>query len=124
MTGDHGPTNSKGQPGIVSAALSGLCPRCGGKSLFEAPARIALECSQCGLKFSEFERGGRFAGLVTMAVAALLITVAMVIENAYRPPLLLQALIWAPVTITAVLGTLRLYKTALLYARYDKVQGQ
>jgi uncharacterized protein (DUF983 family) len=59
-----------------------------------------------------------------MAVAVLLIMIALAIESAYRPPLLLQALVWAPVTITAVLGTLRLYKTALLYARYDKVQGQ
>lgn len=123
MSGDQGPTNSKGQPGILSAALSGLCPRCGAKSLFEGPARIAFKCGNCGLKLAELERGGRLAGVVTIVVAIVLILAALAIESAYRPPLWLQAVIWAPLTIGIVIAILRLFKTTLLYAAYERQGG-
>ena len=112
-------SESKGQPGVISAALSGLCPRCGARSLFDAPLRVATRCRACGLPLAELERGGRFAGLLTMSVAALLILIALGIEAMWRPPLLLQALFWAPVTVLTVIGTLRLYKTAMLYRQFE-----
>lgn len=123
MNRDQGPTKTKGQPGIISAALSGLCPRCGAKTLFEGPARIAFQCGQCGLKLAELERGGRLAGVVTIIVAVVLILIALGIESVYRPPLWLQAVVWAPVTIGTVIGVLRLFKTALLYANYERQHG-
>ena len=124
MRQGQGPTEIKGQPGIVSAALSGLCPRCGAKTLFEGPARFAFQCSSCGLKLAELERGGRLAGLVTILVAAVLISIALAIEINFRPPLWLQAAVWAPVTVGVVISVLRLFKTALLYRQYEIVQEQ
>ena len=124
MRQDQGPTEIKGQPGIVSAALSGLCPRCGAKTLFEGPARFAFQCDNCGLKLAELERGGRLAGLVTILVAAVLISIALAIEINFRPPLWLQAAVWAPMTVGVVIGVLRLFKTALLYRQYEIVQEQ
>lgn len=99
--------------------MSGLCPRCGAATLFEAPARIALSCDKCGLALTELERGGRHAGLVTVLVAAILIGLAMVVDIYLRPPFWLQVLVWAPVTMAVVIGTLRLYKTALLYRQFE-----
>ena len=104
---------------LLSSALSGLCPRCGAKTLFEAPAGIAHKCRACGLDFSEYERGSRLATLVTALVAILLIIAAFALDEFVSPPLWLQAMIWTPVTIAAVLGSLRLYKTALLYRQYE-----
>ena len=124
MRQDQGPTENKGQPGLVSAALSGLCPRCAAKTLFEGPARFAFKCNNCGLKLAELERGGRLAGLVTIIVALILIGMALAIESTLRPPLLLQALVWAPVTVGVGVGVLRLFKTALLYRQYEIVQEQ
>lgn len=124
MRQDEGPTENKGQPGLVSAALSGLCPQCGAKTLFEGPARFAFKCRECGLKLAELERGARLAGLVTIVTAALLIGAALAIEDAYQPPLWLQGLFWAPVTVGVVIGVLRLYKTALLYRQYEIAQEQ
>ncbi len=115
----EGPNTDKGQPGLVSAALSGLCPKCGAATLFEAPARIALSCDKCGLALTELERGGRLAGLVTILVAALLIGLAMAADIYLRPPFWLQVVVWAPVTMAVVIGTLRLYKTVLLYRQYE-----
>ena len=112
-------SESKGQPGVISAALSGLCPRCGARSLFDAPLRVATRCRACGLPLAELERGGRLAGLLTMTIAALLIMIALAIETVWQPPLWLQAAFWAPVTVLSVIGALRLYKTVILYRKYE-----
>ncbi|MEL6877424.1 MAG: DUF983 domain-containing protein [Pseudomonadota bacterium] len=101
-------------------ALFGLCPRCGAKTLFAAPARIAAKCGPCGLELAQLERGARAAGLVTIIVAILLITAAMLIESAFRPPILLQLLVWAPLTVVVVLGTLRGFKAYMLMVNYER----
>lgn len=106
----------------LKSAWQGLCPRCGKRTLFEAPARVALTCSHCELDLGSLERGGRFAGLLTAIVAVILIMVAYAVEAAYRPPLWLQAAFWAPVTVALVIVTLRLFKTTLLYARYERLR--
>lgn len=111
---------TEGQSGIVRAALLGLCPRCGEKTLFEAPARVALECPHCKLDLGAYERGGRFGGLLTALVAIILIMLAYAVEATLRPPLWLQAAFWAPVTVFGVIFVLRLFKTTLLYASYEK----
>ena len=124
MTGAQGPDTSKGQSGIVRAALLGLCPRCGERTLFEAPARVALTCSHCQLDLGALERGGRFAGVLTALVAVVLIMLAYGIEASLRPPLWLQAAFWAPVTVGTVIFVLRFFKTLMLYARYERQGGK
>jgi uncharacterized protein (DUF983 family) len=122
MAPDQGPTESKGQPGLVSAALSGLCPRCGAKTLFEGPAAIAEECRACGLDLYALERGGRFVGILTMLLALVLIMAALGIDEWLRPPLWLSFLVWAPVTVGTVLFALRFYKTMWVYHQYEERQ--
>ena len=102
----------------------GLCPRCGEKTLFEAPARIALTCSNCELDLGGLERGGRLGGVLTAFVAIILILIAYGIEATLRPPLWLQASFWAPVTVGVVIYALRLFKTTLLFASYERKSDQ
>ena len=118
MNPGRGPDHEKGQPGLGRAALFGLCPRCGERTLFEAPARIALSCEACGLDLGALERGGRLAGLLTLVLAALLIALALWVDAAFAPRLWLQALVWGPVTAASVILALRFYRTALLYRQY------
>ncbi len=120
--GPAGPEENKGQPGLVSAALSGLCPRCGARTLFEGPAQLADECSACGLDILALERGGRFVGVVTMLLALALILAALGVDEWLRPPLWASFLFWAPVTIASVIGTLRFYKTMWVYHQYEESQ--
>lgn len=122
MLSDSGPENSKGQSGILRAALLGLCPNCAARTLFEAPARVALECSQCSLDFTKIERGGRLGGMLTAIVAIVLIVTAYAVEATLRPPLWLQAAFWAPVTVGTVIYSLRLFKTVLLYAAFENAK--
>jgi uncharacterized protein (DUF983 family) len=90
--------------------------------VFEAPARVTMECSNCGLDFTKYERGGRLGGMLTAIVAIVLILIAYLIESTLRPPLWLQAAFWAPVTVGTVIYSLRLFKTVLLYAAYEKAK--
>jgi uncharacterized protein (DUF983 family) len=110
----------KGRRALVEAALFGACPQCSERTLFEAPASIAIECSHCGLDFAKLERGARLAGLLTMVLAGGLIALALWIDGLVQFPLWLLALVWGPVTIATVLGALRFYKTALLYAAFEQ----
>ena len=122
MVPDSGPTKKKGQPGIASAALSGLCPRCGAKTLFAAPAGLAEDCVNCGLAIIELERGGRFVGVVTMLLALVLIGAALAVDEWLRPPLWASFLFWGPVTAASVVFGLRLYKTMWVYHQYGERQ--
>ena len=124
MTSGESHDQIKGQSGILRAALLGLCPHCGERTLFEAPARVALKCSHCELDLGALERGGRFGGVLTAFVAIVLMMLAYGLDAALRPPLWLQAAIWAPVTVFGVIGALRLLKTTLLYASYEKDKGE
>jgi uncharacterized protein (DUF983 family) len=120
MLPDSGPTESKGQPGLFSAALSGLCPRCGAKTLFATPAGLANECASCGLDFLSLERGGRFVGVLTMLLALVLILAALGVDEWLKPPLWASLLLWAPATVGAVIGGLRIYKTMWVYHQYEE----
>lgn len=122
MNADPGPTEKKGQPGLVSAALSGLCPRCGAKTLFAAPAALAETCANCGLDLRALERGGRFVGVVTMLPALVLIMAALGVDEWLRPPLWASFLFWGPVTVGAVIFGLRFYKTMWVYHQYEERQ--
>lgn len=120
MLPDESPSDRKGQPGIVSAALSGLCPRCGARTMFATPAGLADECSACGLDFLSLERGGRFVGVLTMLLALALILAALGVDEWLRPPLWASLLFWGPVTVGVVIFALRLWKTMWVYHQYEE----
>jgi uncharacterized protein (DUF983 family) len=122
MTPDESPKESKGQPGLVSAALSGLCPRCGARTLFAEIAQLADECPNCGLDILSLERGGRFVGVLTMLLALVLILAALGVDEWLRPPLWASFLFWGPVTVASVVFALRLYKTMWVYHQYEERQ--
>ncbi|KWV90655.1 hypothetical protein AUC45_15195 [Erythrobacter sp. YT30] len=97
-----------------------MCPHCGAKTLFGAPAQIADHCRACGYDFASIERGGRLAGLVTIIVAVILCAIALGLDALFRLPIALQFAMWAPLTVGGVLYALRFYKTLFLYAGYER----
>ena len=121
ISGGHSP-ETKGQPGAIRAALFGMCPRCFERTLFSLPTRVADQCSNCGLEFTQYERGSRFAGVLTAIVAILLMVAAILIDDWLRPPLLIFLVALVPVTLGCVLGVLRVFKSVLLYASYERAK--
>lgn len=122
MTPDESPPATKGQPGILAAALYGLCPACGARTLFAEAAQVARQCTACGLEFHRYERGARLATPAAFMVAALVITAALTLDAYVQLPLLLVIMVWGGAAIGGVIFALRLYKTVLLYARYERLK--
>jgi uncharacterized protein (DUF983 family) len=109
-------------PSLFAAALHGLCPQCGAPTLFAAPAAIADNCDKCGLELRPLERGSRWAGVFTLLLALVLTGLALAMDALLTPPLWLQLAFWAPVTVAGVIFALRLFKTLLLYAAYERTK--
>lgn len=112
------PKIPEGQPGIAKAALFGLCPQCGSKTLFTGPARFADRCGNCGLDYAGFNVGDGPAALLTLVIGALIIGLALLFDTAIRPPFWVHVIIWVPVTAAMTVYSLRVSKAALLAAEH------
>ncbi|MFM6950014.1 MAG: DUF983 domain-containing protein [Novosphingobium sp.] len=118
---DHGSNQtSKGQPGIPAAALFGLCPQCGERTLFAGPARFAPRCSSCELDYSQFNVGDGPAAFLTMIVGALVVGLAVWLEFSVHPPFWVHIILWVPLVVGLTLWGLRVSKAALLVAEYRR----
>lgn len=111
---------TKGQPGFAEAALFGLCPECGAKTLFDGVAQFAPKCSSCGLDYSKFNVGDGPAGFLTLIIGGLIVGLALWLEVSWAPPFWVHAVLWIPLTAAAVLIGLRAAKAALLFAEYSR----
>ncbi len=110
--------NPEGQVGIFRSAFFALCPRCAARGLFEGPVKFSQNCRGCGLDYSAFNVGDGPAAFLTMAVGAIVILLAMLVETAFHPPFWVHAMIWVPVTAGLTIGLLRMAKAALLISEY------
>ena len=124
MDADESRPTQKGQPGIAQAALFGLCPRCGSKTLFQGPVRFADRCRVCALDFTRFDVGDGPAAFLILIVGGLVAALAIGLQLAAEPPYWLQALIWVPVTTVLVIGGLRIAKAALLASEFRHRAGE
>lgn len=113
-------TESKGQPGTTQAALFGLCPQCGSRTLFEGLAQFAPKCRTCGLDFGKFNVGDGPAAFLTLIIGALITGLALWLELAWHPPFWLHIVLWVPLTAGAVVWGLRAGKAALLAAEFKR----
>ena len=116
--------DTKGQPGIASAALFGLCPKCGSRTLFTGLAQFAPRCRVCGLDFSSFNVGDGPAAFLTLIIGAIVVGLALWLEVAIHPPFWVHVLLWVPLTTLAVIWGLRAGKGALLAAEYKRKAGE
>jgi uncharacterized protein (DUF983 family) len=123
MTGDES-HETKGQPGLVPAALFGLCPRCGARGLFAGLAKFAPRCRACGLDFASFNVGDGPAAFLTLIIGALVTALAIVLELTAHPPFWVHIIVWVPITTLAVIWGLRAGKAALLAAEFHRKAGE
>ena len=124
MTKDESPEQTKGQPGIRQAALFGLCPRCGERTLFDGMVKFSDRCTSCKLDLTRFNVGDGPAGFLTLIIGALIIILALWLDVAASPPFWVHALIWVPFTFASVIVGLRISKAALLAAEFRNKAGE
>ncbi len=118
------PDSAKGQPGIAEAALFGLCPSCGAKTLFAGWTRFADRCRACGLEPGRFNVGDGPAAFLTMIVGALIVVLALWLQLAVGPPWWVHVALWVPLTTAGVILGLRVAKAALLHSEFRNRAGE
>lgn len=112
------PDDAKGQPGLAEAALSGLCPRCGARTMFGGMLAFAARCRACGLDYTRFNVGDGPAALVTLGVGTITVALAVWVALAFEPAWWVHVLLWVPLTLVLVIGGLRVTKAFLLASEY------
>ena len=118
------PKSSEGQPGLGQAALLGLCPRCGARTLFAGWTAFAPRCRACGLDLTRFNVGDGPAAFLTLIVGAVIVILALSLQLAAEPPWWVHVLLWIPITVAGVVLGLRLAKAALLHSAFNRGAGE
>ncbi len=106
------------------AALFGLCPRCGARTLFDGIARFAPRCRACGLDFAQFNVGDGPAAFLILIVGGLVVGLAAWLEVAVSPPWWVHVILWLPLSLGLTLAGLRLAKAALIQSEYRNSAGE
>ena len=105
-------------PAPIQSGLRGLCPRCGARTLFAGVASFAPKCRACGLDYAGFNVGDGPAAFLTLIVGGLVTALALVFELTVEPPFWVHILLWLPLLIVLVIGSLRIAKGVLLALEY------
>jgi uncharacterized protein (DUF983 family) len=105
-------------PPPVQAAIMGLCPRCGERSLFAGMVAFAAKCGRCGLDFTVFNVGDGPAAFLTLILGTIIVGLAIWLQLEFDPPLWVQMIVWIPVALILTVLALRVAKAALLGAEY------
>ena len=105
-------------PSLREAALFGLCPRCGAKTLFDGPIKFAGHCRACALDFSKFNVGDGPAAFLILILGGAIVAAAITLELSLSPPFWVHVLLWIPLSAASVLLALRVSKAGLLALEY------
>ena len=104
-------------PSLAAAALQGLCPRCGAKTLFAGPVSFAPTCRACGLDFASYNVGDGPAAFLILIVGAIVAVGAILLDQMAGPPWWVH-IIWLPIAAGLTVYGLRLGKATLLYQEH------
>lgn len=86
--------------------------------MFAGMLAFADRCRACGFDFARFNVGDGPAALVTLAVGAITVPLAIWVQLTFEPHWWVHALLWVPLTFALVIGGLRVTKAWLLASEY------
>ncbi|MEJ2407985.1 MAG: DUF983 domain-containing protein [Novosphingobium sp.] len=122
---ESGPESGSGpEPKAGEAAILGLCPKCGSKTLFDGLLKFAPRCRACGLDYTQFNVGDGPAAFLTLIVGAIIAVLAIWLQLSFEPPFWVHVILWVPLTTALVIGGLRMAKAWLLGAEYRRRAGE
>jgi uncharacterized protein (DUF983 family) len=104
-------------PSLAAAALQGLCPHCGAKTLFAGLTSFAPNCRACGLDFASFNVGDGPAAFLILIVGAIVAVSAILLDQLAGPPWWVH-IVWLPVGAGLTIYGLRLGKAALIFQEH------
>ncbi|MDJ0275429.1 DUF983 domain-containing protein [Sphingomonas sp. 2R-10] len=109
-----------GGPAPFDCGVRGLCPRCGAKTLFGGVVAFADRCTACDLDFAAFNVGDGPAAFLTLILGGIVTVLAIWLDLSVGPPFWVHVVLWVPLTIGGVVGSLRVAKGVLLALEYAR----
>lgn len=102
------------------------CPACGIGGLFRRYLKVADQCSHCGESLHHHRADDAPAYFTIVIVGHVVVSLVLMVEMAYRPPMWLHAALWLPLTLVLSLlllspikGSLVALQWALLMHGFD-----
>jgi uncharacterized protein (DUF983 family) len=105
-------------PSPLAAGLRSRCPACGQAPLFEGFLKVRARCPACGADLSGQDSGDGAVAFIVLIVGAVVVTLALLTEVRYQPPVWLHLLLWLPLTVILVLALMRPFKATLIALQY------
>jgi len=106
------------------AGLTGRCPRCGEGKLFKGFLDVADSCDACELDFSHVNSGDGPAVFIILIMGAVTVTLALLVEVNFEPPLWLHVVLWAPFILGGSLALLRPFKATMIALQFKYAASQ
>jgi uncharacterized protein (DUF983 family) len=114
----------RGTPSPFRTGLSCRCPRCGRGQLFSGFLKLRPACPACGLDYGPADSGDGPAVLIILVLGAVVVTLALIVEAKYQPPMWLHALIWPPIILGGSLALLRPMKATMIALQFRHRAGE
>lgn len=105
-------------PSALSTGLRCRCPACGEGALFQGFLTVRSRCPVCGVDLSAQDSGDGPVAFIVLIVGAIVVTLALLTEVRYGPPVWLHLLLWLPLTLVLVLALMRPFKAVLIALQY------
>ena len=109
---------SAAQPSALAAGLRSRCPACGRGRLFQGFLTVRSRCKACGVDLSAQDSGDGPVAFIVLIVGAIVVTLALLSEVAWQPPVWLHFVVWLPLTVILVLALMRPFKATLIALQY------
>jgi uncharacterized protein (DUF983 family) len=106
------------RPSALAAGLRSRCPACGRGPLFEGFLAVRRRCPVCGADLSGQDTGDGAVAFIVLLVGAIVVTLALLTEVRYAPPVWLHLVLWLPLTVVLVLACMRPFKAVLIALQY------
>ncbi len=108
---------STGPRSLQQALLRGAmlkCPACGVGGLFRRYLKVVDQCPHCGESLHHHRADDAPAYFTIVIVGHVVVSLVLMVEIAYRPPLWLHAALWMPLTVALALVLLAPIKGLLV----------
>jgi len=98
----------------LTRGLLGRCPHCGKGKLFGRFLKVNKACPDCGEELHHQRADDAPAYFVILIVGHIVVPLALMVENAFRPPHWVAFSIWIPLTLVLSLWLLQPVKGAII----------
>jgi uncharacterized protein (DUF983 family) len=108
---------NSGERSVFQSMLCGIklkCPACGTGALYRRFLKVSDICPNCGEELHHHRADDAPPYFTIIIVGHIVVSLVLLVEMTYRPPLWVHAALWLPLTIVLAVGLLPSIKGALV----------